>query len=136
MGTIGFEKAFKKAVTNFDETKIWFVYKNGEVEVCFVWNGKLNKVPMYKEQYAIDIWKNYFIEFLETGEFDYNSYWILYEDNEIAKEDIGKIYKFRLHKEDGNDFEIHSDEMSNFLDNYRKKYKACGIKQVPKPDKI
>jgi len=132
----GFEKAFKKAVTNFDETKIFFKHKSKMYEptkILFVLDGKLKELEIYKRQYFIEIYKNYFIEFIETGKFDYNAYWVLYEDDMIAKEDIGKIYKFPMCKSKWNDFYEHSEEMSNFLSNYRKKYKNCGIKQVPKP---
>jgi hypothetical protein len=133
---VGFEKAFKKAVTNFDETKIFFSHKSKMYEpsmIEFVLDGKLKKLPMYKTQYNIEIWKNYFIEFLNTGKFDYNAYWKLYENNSINPEDINKIYKFPLCNTRGNEFYEHSNEVSEFLSNYRKKYKNCGIKQVPKP---
>ncbi len=131
-----FEKAFKLAVTNFNETKIWFEHpsrSHSESKVCFVLDGKLAKLPMYKAQYYIDIWKNHFIEFLKTGKFDYNGYWMLYEDKDIAKSDIGKVFKFPLCNDLGNQFYEHSDEQGEWLDKYRKKYPNCGIKQVTKP---
>jgi len=132
----GFEKAFKKAVTNFDETKIFFEHKSKMYlpsKILFIVDGKLNKLSMYKSQFHIEIWKNHFIEFLNTGTFDYNAYWTLYPDNLISKEDVGKIYKFPLCNENGNKFNVHSKELGNFIDNYRKKYKNCGIKEVCKP---
>jgi hypothetical protein len=63
---VGFEKAFKKAVPNFDETKIHFEHKSRMMDpskVCFVWQGKLWKCEMYKSQCEIDTWAKY-INFL------------------------------------------------------------------------
>jgi hypothetical protein len=124
-----FEKAFKTAVTNFDERLIWFTHKGDNTFVNFVWQDKLQKFRIYRDDYYINIWKQHFIDFINTGEFDYNSYWILYQDHNIAPEDIGKVYKFKME----NKFNIYSRIYSHFLFEYRKTYPNCGIKQVTKP---
>lgn len=127
-----FEKAFRKAVTNFDETKIWFEHPSksyNQSKVCFVLDGKLRKFPMYKSQFELDHWANHFIDFLNTGNFDYNGYWRIYGDFG----EIGEVLKFPLCDQLGNYFYEHSDEMSNYLDDYRKKYGDCGIRLVSKP---
>lgn len=124
-----FEKEFKKAVTNFDERLLWFTYKGTDTFINFVWQNKLCKFKIYRYEHDINIWKRHFIDYINSGEFDFNAYWILYENNDIAPEDINKVYKFPLEK----DFDVHSEELSDFLFNYRKKYPNCGIKTVGKP---
>jgi hypothetical protein len=136
MNKKSFEKAFKLAIPNFDETKIWFKHKAKsyqESEICFVLDGKLKKLPMYKSQDNINLWKNYFIEFLATGNFDYNGYWELYSGNNKSSFD-NNIYKFPLTSKNYNQFNIHTDEMFKFLQEKRAKYGDLGIRQVPKPD--
>lgn len=131
-----FEKAFKIAVTNFDETKIWFEHKSKSYQgsnICFVLEGKLKKLFIYRTSHHIDIWKNYFIEFLNTGNFDYNGYWKLYDNHLINSNDIDKIFKFPLCENLGHQFYPNSKEMNLFLSAYRINYKGCGIKQVGKP---
>ena len=131
----GFETAFKKAVYNFDETKLFFTHSTKSYEhsiISFVLDGKLKRLHIHKSQYDIDIWKNYFIEFLKTGNFDYNAYWQLYGN--ISKEESAKIYKFPLCVKFGNDFYTNSDEMFRFLYSYRKEKGDCGMKQVAKPE--
>jgi hypothetical protein len=130
-----FEKAFIKSVYNFDETKIWFEHPSKmyqESNICFSVNNKLYRLPMYKSQWHIDIWKNHFIEFINTGEFDFNSYWQLYgcKNKEHEKE----IYKFPCTIKNKGVIEVHSEEMLEFLDKYRKTIDdGCGIQNTCKP---
>jgi len=134
-GKIAFEKAFIKSIPNFDETKIFFNHKKDKTELHFIWNKKLHKFPIYRDSYHLDLWKNHFIDFLNTGEFDYNGYWKIYtgEDPNIDIE-IGEVLKFKLCNNLGNYFYEHSNELSIYLENYRKTVdKDCGIKLVPKP---
>lgn len=133
MGKSGFEKAFKKAVPNFDERLMWFIHKKHETFICFVLNNKLSKFRVYREQYKIDLWKQHFIEFFETGLFDYNGYWVFYGNDKIAPEDIDKVYKIPLCVDGCDEFYPHSKELGRFLCNYRIKYPTCGIKLVTKP---
>jgi hypothetical protein len=132
-----FEAAFKKFVHNFDETKMLFTYSKNEVLICFVEDGKLKKFPMYKNEYYIHLngWR--FIEFLETGKFPLQSYVMVYDDKDINPEDIGKVFEFEY----VNDGKWEGFEMFNysnvntqkFLAEYRVKYPACGMKNLPKP---
>jgi hypothetical protein len=134
MNKNGFETAFKKAVTNFDETRVWFIHKSKSYapsQVCFVWKNKLCKVNMHKAQYDINLWKNHFIEFLETGEFDYNAYWMIYKEE---NEPIGDVLKFPLCKFYDDEFFTHSPEMNCYLEKYREEVDdSVGIMQVQKP---
>lgn len=140
----GFEKAFKKAVPNFDETKIWFSHKSKMYEpslVCFVWQGKLWKRELYKNQYHIDLWANHFVDFLNTGEFDYNGYWKVYKSVQVKGGEWesewvdDKIYKFPLCKFGDNDCYEHSKEMNEFFKSPEgaKIGRQHGIRLVPKP---
>jgi len=129
-----FEKAFKKAVPNFDETKLHFEHKVGigsESKVCFVLDGKLRKFPMYKSSYYINLWKNHFIDFLNTGKFDMNFYVILYKNGKKSIDGI--VYKFPFAKFHGNEFYNHSDESMEFLNKVRETTGDCGMETVPKP---
>lgn len=141
-----FEKAFREAVTNFDETKIFFAHKGsrkgGESYIQFVWEGKLRKFKMYRTDYHLALWANHFIDFLNTGEFDYNGYWRLYANSRQDKDGNwvhdwvdDKIYKFSLCKKLGSDFYEHSDEMTAFYKSPEgsKIGKQHGIKLIPKP---
>lgn len=134
-----FWNAFRKAIPNFDETKCWMEKKDSLIsgcDICFVWDGELNKLHMYCGDYYIDIWKNYFIEFFDTGNFDYNGYYELYESKDINPEDVGRMFKFPLCSFYGKKFYDHSKKISSFLREYRKNYPNCRIKRVPKPIKL
>ena len=128
-----FEKAFRTAVTNFDETKIWFEHpskSHHESKVCFVLDGKLKKFKMYKSQYELDIWAKHFIEFIATGKFDYNGYWKVYNGSRL----IGETLQFPLCNKLGNEFYEHSDEVGEYITKYREETnKDVGIRLVSKP---
>lgn len=126
----GFQTAFKKAVPNFNETICHFEFKSrgSEVIVVIIWKGVLWKLKIHKSQYYIDLWKNHFIDFFKTGEFDYNAYWKIYKGNGKFIEEA--IYKIPLCKKFGNDFYEHSPELDKL---FKKKKNDYGIKTVPKP---
>ena len=120
-GKKGFEKAFKKAVPNFNELICHFEHPSRSYEgskIVFVWQNRLWKFKMYRHDYSINIWKDHFIEFFETGEFDYNAYWKMYDSKQIKGceseqtwvEDI--VYKVPMCSEFGNDFYEHSKELN------------------------
>lgn len=129
-----FENAFKKAVTNFDEKKIWFekTKKYGKhLVVCFVFDNQLHRIPMYQSQYEIDEWANHFIDFLNTGIFDMHFYTRIYKDNNNF---IGEIQKFAFGKSGKNLFYDHTQESFAFLEKYRKTVdKSVGMRKVAKP---
>ena len=132
----GFETYFKKVVHNFDETKIWFEHARKMYEptmVCFVVDGRLRKLEVYKDKHSIDEWAPHLVEFLATGKFDNNAYWQLYSDKDIDPADIGKVYAFPMKERRKYEFYPNSKELFNFLAEYREKWPNCGIKQVPKP---
>lgn len=137
MNKTGFIKAFKKAIPNFDETLCHYEFKKyNEVKIKFVLNGKLVCLKTYKDQYYIDLWKNHFIEYFNTGVFDYNGYWKIYNCRKLkdgSLEDFfidDNVYKIPLCKEFENDFYEHSKELEAL---YRIKHKDLGIKLIPKP---
>ena len=128
-----FEKAFKQAIPNFDETRIWFEYskKYGkQLAVCFVYENKLKRVPMYQSQYEIDKWKNHFIEFLNTGVFDMHFYISIYTEDK----NIGDIVKFKFGTSGNNEFYEYTNETMEYLHNYRKNIDdSVGMRTVSKP---
>lgn len=132
---LAFESAFKKFVHNFDETKIWFTYGSGKVNICFVEDGKLQQFPMYKSEYYIQLdgWR--FIEFLETGKFPTQHYVMVYSDEDINPEDIGKVFEFDyIHDPTRPDmFHYDNKNVNDFLKAYRVQYPSCGLKHLPKP---
>lgn len=133
-----FEKEFKKAIPNFDETKVSFSYKSRGYEpatINIVWAGKLWHMKMYKFQYGIDLWKNHFIDFFNTGEFDYNAYWRIYGGTDQSIIWIGdETYKASLCKRFGNDFSEHSPEFDELCKTTinEKRGKQYGVRLVPK----
>lgn len=126
-----FEKKFREAVPNFDANKIWFEYKKYETNICFNLHGKLRKLKTFKDEKYIEIWKNYFIEFLETGNFDYNGYWKVYKNRGEFVDDI--VYKFPMRESEYSFFDIHTPEFSKFMSDYRYEHGDSGFAQVPKP---
>ena len=128
-----FWKAFQKAVPNFDETKLWLEKKSRDLFICFVDSGRLKRCNVGKSDYYIDLWKQHFIEFIDTGHFDWYSYNIVYDNKNINPDDIGRVWRFPLINKFGEDTYALTDELFTFLSQYRRKYKDCGMKQVGKP---
>ena len=134
--TPDWEVAFKAAVHNFDPSKIWFEHPRGfskPSKICFVWNGVLAKFTIHKDFDSINVWKNHFISFIETGSFDYHAYWTLYPDTNIAANDCGKKYMFPMKSEVHDHFNPHSPELDKFMLNYRLEYPKANIKLITKP---
>lgn len=137
----GFEKAFRKAIPNFNELIAHFEHKSKLYEpskVVFVWNNKLWKFEMYKSQFEIDIWGKHFVDFFISREFDYNGYWRKYTTNSKGgnQTPFGPIFKIPLCKKHGNDFYEHSPELDKLYkmpegEGIGGKY---GLMLVPKPD--
>lgn len=130
-----FEKAFLKAIPNFDETIMHFKHKGKMYEGCeikFVLDGKLKSMDMYYSQHSIDVWTGHFKEFFETGKFDYNQYWIPYGNGIIFKEEHLIPRKIPLCSRFGNDFYPNSDETNDYGEEIRKSYKGCGYKHIGK----
>ncbi len=134
--TSDWEIAFKAAVHNFDPYKIWFEHPRGfskPSKICFVWNGVLAKFTIHKDAESINVWKNHFISFIESGSFDYNAYWTLYPDPCIAANDCGRKYMFPMKSEVHDHFNPHSKELDKFMMNYRLEYPKANIKLITKP---
>lgn len=130
-----FEKAFRKTIPNFDETIMHFEHGKKMYEGCkikFVLEGKLVSMDMWYGQYFIDLWAAHFIEFFETGKFDYNQYWIPYGENKEINEEHLVPRKIPLCSKFGNQFYVHSKECSAFSEEMRKIYPGCGFKHIGK----
>lgn len=129
-----FEKAFREYVPNFDECKMWFIYTNGKVELRWAENGKLQKFSMYKSEFEIDRWCQHFIEFFETGKFEYAAYWKLTSPKNLPSHmSLDDVHRFPMHESSYDKFCVHSKEMNRFLTHYRHQYGDCGITVVRKP---
>lgn len=130
-----FEKAFLEAVPNFDETIMHFEHKRKMYEGCsikFVLNGKLKSMDMYYSSHYIDLWKNHFIEFFETGEFDYNQYWVPYGNESKFKPEHLIPRKIPLCSRFGDDFYPNSPELDMYGKEMRRHYKGCGYRHIGK----
>ena len=128
-----FEKAFKAAVPN-SEGKIWFKHPSKSYQarqVCFMLNGKEVTFEMYMNHDSIDLWKEHFNEFVETGVFDTNFYCQVYGSiNESANK---KIHKFPFTSLGSNKFYAHHPDGSKMLTEARELYGDCGLRTVAKP---
>ena len=136
MNKKGFVKMFKKEVPNFDETLCHFEFGSYNiVKVKFVLDGKLVCLEIYKDEYYIHLWKQYFIEYFQTKSFDYNGYWRFYTSGENLEQIFvdNNVYKIPLCKFYDNDFYGHSPEFRELLIIRENIDIGLGIKHVPKP---
>jgi len=130
-----FEKAFLTAIPNFDETIMHFEHKRKMYEGCnikFVLDGKLKTMEVYYSQHYIDLWAGHFKEFFKTGKFDYNQYWIPYNEKNTIKENHLIPRKIPLCSKFGNDFYANSSESSDYGIEIRRIYPDCGYKYIGK----
>ena len=136
-----FKKEFIKAIPNFKEHLCFFDFHKKNYEggtIQLVWHNTVWRMHVYFSQYYIDLWKDQFIEFFETGEFDYNAYWKKYT---TVKGDIYKqvfvddiVYKIPLCKQYKNDFYEHSESMSKAhkRDDWKTVGNKHGLTRIPK----
>lgn len=127
-----FIKAFKKAIPNFDETKIFFnkkgkVYKG--IDVLFV-QDRLKKRHLYCSDYHINLWKDHFIEFLETGKFDSNCYYKIFVNSKVLE--YKSFPTVSLHD---TDYHWYSSELEQYMTKLRERYgKDSGLEQISKSE--
>ena len=129
-----FEKAFRAAVPN-SEGKVWFYHPNksySQRKVMFMLDGKEVHVPMYMSHDSIEQWKQHFIEFVETGEFDRHFYCQVYGDN-LPQHVTKKIHKFPMTETNYDKFSCHNTDAFKMLEGVREKYGDAGMKTVAKP---
>ena len=92
-----FENAFKNAVVNFDPFRLVFIHatqSNHGTDICFEYEGKLVKFKLNRTQEAINKFANHFIEFMQTGIFDFNLY---YQIQDIRNNEfVGNVYPVKL----------------------------------------
>jgi len=135
-GPKGFEKAWVKLLNGFNETKIFFTHNKSETVIKYIHNDKLFGIEMYRCQFEIDQWLNHFQNYLDTGIFDTNAYWVEYtsinKDGEIIStysteiNTIPMVLKNKI-------WSVHSPEMNKFMDDERETKGDIGFKQVPRP---
>lgn len=100
-----FEKAFKKAVPNYNPIMCWFIHEKYVTYIHIVWDNSSWIMQVSKTQQDIDLWKGHFIEFFKTKNFDYHAYWALYDIKTGEQVTINdEIYRSTLIKKDKNDF--------------------------------
>lgn len=127
---VSFIKAFKKAIPNFDETKIFFEKKgklyNG-INVLFVDDG-LKKLHLYCTDYYIELWKDHFIEFLETGHFDTNCYYEV-----VVNGNVLEYKSFPTISRSDTNYYWCSEPLAEYLSALREKYGGdSGMTQISK----
>jgi hypothetical protein len=131
----GFEKAFKEAVPNFNGAIAHFVHGrslNDECSIAFICDGVIKSLPLYYYQGDINVWKTHFIEVFETGNFDYNQYWVPYGGSKPIEQEHLVPRKLPLCVKYGNDFYTDSPEVHEFGREMRDIYPGCGYKYVGK----
>lgn len=138
MGHEGFIKAFKSAIINFNGNMVHFEKSDisGKIKIKVKIGLEFKTLLVYREKFEIELWKNHFLEYFETGEFDMNAYWQPYtSDNSGSRIPFGeKIYKFPVISEFGNDFYESSPQFSGFMNSFRGQHPEVdlGFEQVPK----
>jgi hypothetical protein len=135
-GPKGFEKAWIKALKDFNETKIIFKRSGSQTILQYIDGNKLIGVEMYRNQFEIDKWLGHFQHYLDTGKFDTNAYWVEYtsinKNGEIISTDKLDIYSAPM-KLVNKLWNVHSKEFSKFIDSERKLKGDLGFKQVSRP---
>ena len=103
-----------------------------ERKVCFMLDGKEVYVPIYMNVSSIEQWKQHFIEFVETGEFDKHFYCQVYGDN-LPSHVTSKVHKFPMTSLGANKFYCHNPDAMRMLNKVREDHGDAGIETVPKP---
>lgn len=138
MGPIAFEKKFAKRCGKvFNETKVLFFHNGNQTIVKYPYKNKLLGIQMYREDRWLDQWINYFIEYLETGEFDTHSYWKIYTSSGKNFSDytyIGETQKIPMVLKDKL-WSEHSPEFNKYMKDVRSQdsMNGVGFNQQPKP---
>ena len=131
---------FKEAVPNFNFAKISISesIEPYEVRIIFVLDNKLQFICLHRSKRAIHLWKNHFIEYFTTGNFDFYSYWQVFTDATLTKPDLiientSSVFKFPLPPTELITTSILSDELTQFIKDTKSKHPNCLIVMVPKP---
>ncbi len=129
-----FEKLFREAVPN-SEGKIWFQHPSkmySERKICFMLDGKEEKFLMYMSKEAIEKWKQHFIEFVDTGEFDMNYYCQIYGDK-LPQHVTSAVHKFPFTENYSYKFATHHPRAMKLLRETKYAFGDCGMMTVGKP---
>lgn len=136
-GPKGFEKAFKKALKGFNETKIFFHKTGSQTIIQYIAEDKLLGIKMYHAQFEIDRWLNHFQDYLDTGKFDTNAYWVKYTTVRDDKGELNSTYEknvtaIPMMLKDKY-WSEHSPEFNTFMKNERIMHGDLGFQVVSKP---
>ena len=137
-----FERAFIAAVPNFSDTRIWFSHKPKMCDtttIGFPLNRKSYSITLYKSHKEIEIWKNYFIDYLNTGNFDQIYYCQLFTENidnnrVIDHTPVSEIHEFEFNFNKRNEFKQREARLlPGVIDLTSNAPLRSRLMQVPKP---
>lgn len=137
-GPQGFEKAFIKRLTGFNETKIFFFHDKSKTTVKYINKRSLIGIEMYRDDYEMDKWIGHFQNYLDTGTFDTNAYW--YGHNSVKDADgkwedtiLSPVVPIPM-KLEKKLWSVHSPAHNRYMAEERANIdKGMGFKQVPRP---
>ena len=130
MGPQEFEKAWIKQLKGFNETKVFFFHDRDKTTVKYIKGNRLLGVEMYRRDYEIEYWLGHFQHYLDTGVFDTNAYWVIYDG--AGEEDTVFPIPMKLKNKL---WSVHSPEHNKFMRDERAKEgrQGKGFKQKPRP---
>lgn len=132
-----FETLWKKKLKGFNETKIFFFHNPSRTELKYIHGDKLISVPMYRSSYEFEQWFQHFQDYLNTGEFDTNAYWIKYTTVRTKDGELNSTYETIVNKVPmeiiKGSWTVSSKVFSKFMKNQRILHGDLGFKQVGKP---
>jgi hypothetical protein len=133
LGPKKFEGEFKKRMQGlFNETKVFFFHDKDTTKVAYIDGNKLKYVELFRSDCDLDLWCNYFAEYLQTGVFDENAYWRVYS-NTKEEDWLSDVTPIKM-KCVNQIWSAHSPEFNKFIRETRNKpgWNGVGFKQVQK----
>lgn len=136
-GPKAFVKAWQKALSNFNETKIFFCHDKSKTTIKYIHGDKLYGVEMYRCQFEIDRWIGHFQYYLDTGTFDPKAYWVVYtsemDEEDKLKSTYGPTVTGVLMSLEKQLWNVHSPELNRFMRETRNVNRDVGFEQVNRP---
>ena len=136
MGPKAFEKKFKKRLNGlFNETKVFFFHDKDKSKVAYINGNKLRYIDIFRSDYELDYWCNYFLEYLETGVFDDNSYWKVYDHSKGGEQQyLSDTIPVKM-KCEKQIWSAHSPQLNTLMRDVRSEdgKSGVGFERQPKP---